>query len=182
MTQIIRVCVGSLNPVKINAAKEAFSTLFEGKKVITQGMHAPSNVAEQPMSAEETKQGAINRAWHCQNSDEQTQFDFYVAMEAGVDCEEKGAYTFAYMAIIDQNEQLSIGRTASLPLPISIYQRLKSGEELGPVMDDVFGTDNIKQKGGAIGLFTNNHATRGSIYQQAMILALAPYLHPEHYL
>jgi non-canonical (house-cleaning) NTP pyrophosphatase len=40
---------------------------------------------------------------------------------------------------------------------------------------------NIKQQGGAIGLVTNGHATRESAYTQAMVLAMAPFLHPELY-
>ncbi|MGL5390648.1 MAG: DUF84 family protein, partial [Shewanella sp.] len=57
----------------------------------------------------------------------------------------------------------------------------QGGEELGHVMDRLFNTVNIKQKGGAIGLLTHGHATRESIYTQAMILAMAPLLNPQFY-
>ena len=52
---------------------------------------------------------------------------------------------------------------------------------LGDVMDEVFGTDNIKQKGGAIGLLTHNQLSRSSVYYQALILALIPFVNPEHF-
>lgn len=48
-------------------------------------------------------------------------------------------------------------------------------------MDKAFNTQNIKLKGGAIGLLTNNHATRESTYTQALTLAMAPFLHPALY-
>jgi non-canonical (house-cleaning) NTP pyrophosphatase len=72
-------------------------------------------------------------------------------------------------------------RSAILPLPKSVYRALEQGEELGTVMDQLFNTENIKQKGGAIGLLTNGRATRESNYTHALTLALAPFLHPELY-
>ena len=51
--------------------------------------------------------------------------------------------------------------------------------ELGNVMDEAFATKNIKQQGGAIGLLTQGHATRQSSYQQALLLAMAPFNHSE---
>jgi non-canonical (house-cleaning) NTP pyrophosphatase len=48
-------------------------------------------------------------------------------------------------------------------------------------MDRLFNTTNIKQAGGAIALLTHNAETRESSYRQALILAMAPLLHPELY-
>ena len=48
-------------------------------------------------------------------------------------------------------------------------------------MDRLFKTNNIKHKGGAIGLLTNGLETRESNYTQALILAMAPFLNPELY-
>jgi inosine/xanthosine triphosphatase len=129
------------------------------------------------MTTEETKLGAINRVQYCQ---QHTQADFYVAIEGGVDQFEYGPATFAFVAIADQ-KNMSIGRSCHLPLPPVIYQALKSGEELGHVMDRLFNTDNVKQKQGAIGLLTNGLATRESVYRQAIILAMAPFIHPDLY-
>lgn len=176
----IRITVGSKNPVKISAANNAISLLFPSAKVICQGMHAPSHVADQPMTDNETKLGAINRAHYCEQQAQlhpELAADLYIAMEGGVDRFEHGAATYAYMALIYQG-QLSIGRSAQLPLPESIYRALEEGEELGHVMDKLFNTVNIKQKGGAISLFTDGKASRESVYTQAIVLAMAPFLHP----
>ncbi|MCW8355157.1 MULTISPECIES: inosine/xanthosine triphosphatase [Marinomonas] len=178
---VIRVCVGSKNPVKINAAREAFAILFPNHIIHCEEMSAPSGVADQPMSEAETRLGAQNRARYCSENSPNAEMDFFVAMEGGVDRFEEGAATFAYVAIQNAQGRLMTGRSANLPLPERVYQRLVAHEELGMVMDDVFKTENIRQKGGAIGLFTNHAATRESVYTQALILALAPALHPEHY-
>jgi non-canonical (house-cleaning) NTP pyrophosphatase len=80
---------------------------------------------------------------------------------------------------IANSKKLQTGRTASLPLPNQIYQKLKMGEELGPAMDNMFNTVNIKQKGGAIGQLTNGLETRESIYVSATLLTLYAFFYPE---
>ena len=182
MTQkTINVIVGSLNPVKINAVQTALGSLFSEHKVECHGMHAPSQVAAQPMTADETREGAINRVLYCQKHDQQqVPADYYVAIEGGVDNFEYGPATFAYI-VIATNEKQSIGRSAILPLPERVYQALQAGEELGDVMDNMFNTKNIKQQGGAIGLLTNHQQTRQSVYNQALVLAMAPFIHADLY-
>ena len=173
----ISIIVGSQNPVKINAVAQAFKLLWPNTKINCQGINAPSGVSEQPMTEAETHQGAVNRSQFCQ---QQGGADIYVAIEGGVDQFAEGAATFACIAIYYQ-QQLYLGRSALLPLPINVYNALVAGEELGAVMDKLFNTQNIKQKGGAIGLLTHGAATRENIYTQAMLLALAPILNPTIY-
>jgi inosine/xanthosine triphosphatase len=172
---MIKIVVGSKNPVKISAAKTAICDMFSLKDVECFGINAPSKVAEQPMNSEQTQLGAINRIKYCQ---QHTQADFYVAIEGGVDQFEYGPATFAFVAICNQ-KHMSVGRSCNLPLPPIVYQALEEGEELGHVMDRLFKTDNVKQKGGAIGLLTNGLATRESVYHQAALLALAPFVNPD---
>lgn len=174
---MLTVIVGSQNPVKINAAKSAFSQVFSHHDIKCESVSAPSGVADQPMTTLATREGAINRVQYCQ---QHSHADFYIAIEGGVDCFDDGPATFAYIVIADK-KSMSVGRSASLPLPKVIYQALERGEELGDVMDRLFKTDNVKQKQGAIGLLTNGHSTRESIYTQAIILALAPLLNPDLY-
>lgn len=174
---MIKIVVGSKNPVKIRAAKTAISTMMCLQKVECEGIDAPSGVAAQPLSSQETREGAINRVKYCQKI---AQADFYVAIEGGVDLFEYGPATFAYIAIAD-NQHMSIGRSCNLPLPPKIYQALQNGEELGQVMDTLFDTENVKQKQGAIGLLTQGQATRESVYTQAAVLAMAPFVNPTLY-
>lgn len=173
----LSVVVGSTNPVKVNAVKNTFELLFSDTAIECLGVKAPSGVDEQPMTEHETLLGAKNRVQYCA---EQYPSDFSVAIEGGVDCFEYGAATFAFV-VIKQGDKVVTGRSANLPLPDSIYQALSHGEELGPLMDTLFNTENIKQKGGAIGLLTNGHATRGSSYEQAIIHAMAAFLHSDRY-
>ena len=53
--------------------------------------------------------------------------------------------------------------------------------ELGDADDQVFGTHNSKQKGGAVGLLTHQLIDRTAYYREAIILALIPFVQPEFY-
>ena len=176
-SQLISITVGSLNPVKIAAAQQAFSELFPHVHIECRGLDAPSGVNDQPMTASETRLGALNRV---KFSQAHAKADYFLAMEGGVDMFEDGPATFAYIVIAHQ-DTFSVNRSASLPLPTQVYDALVAGEELGDVMDTMFNTVNVKQAGGAIGLLTNGVASRQSNYVQAIILAMAPLLHPARY-
>lgn len=175
--QKLSIVVGSTNPVKVAAVSGAFEALFPDYQISCQGMSAASGVADQPMSEADTRLGAINRVEACQAA---VEADFYVAAEGGVDSFIDGPATFAYV-VIANNQQRSVGRSANLPLPQTVWQALLQGQELGPVMDRLFGDINIKHKGGAIGLLTNGRETRQSAYHQALVLAMAPFLHASLY-
>ncbi|MCJ2378663.1 inosine/xanthosine triphosphatase [Vibrio sp. ZSDZ34] len=169
------VVIASLNPAKINAVKSAFEVaLTEHSDFEFIGVNVPSNVSDQPMCNQETYLGACNRVGNAKQA--QPGADYYVGIEAGLD----NGCTFAWM-VIDSGTKRGESRSASLMLPPSVVSALSATNELGSVMDEVFGTENIKQKGGAIGLLTQHQLTRSSVYHQALILALIPFTNPEHF-
>ncbi|MBD1559427.1 inosine/xanthosine triphosphatase [Vibrio sp. S9_S30] len=167
-----KVIIASLNPAKINAVKSAFKEAFPNNSFEYEYVSVPSEVAEQPMSNSETKSGAINRVKNARAK--KPHAEFYVGLEAGIE----GNDTFAWM-IIESGNKRGESRSSSLPLPPKVIKQVQQGNELGDVMDKTFGTDNIKQKGGAIALLTGNTLTRSSVYHQALILALIPFIHPD---
>lgn len=170
-----KIIVGSTNPVKINAVSNAFSAMFPNIDFTCEGVFAPSEVADQPMTAEETLLGAKNRVAYTKAH---FQADWYVAIEGGVDNFSYGPATFAYI-VIDNKQHAQVGRSSNLPMPNVVYRALCEGEELGHVMDRLFDTENIKQKGGAMALLTNNLVTRESVYTMAITTALAPFVNQQ---
>ncbi len=169
-----KVIIASLNPAKINAVKSAFQSAFPQQAFEFVGISVPSEVADQPMTNEETHRGALNRVKNAKV--EMPTADFYVGLEAGIE----GNVTFAWM-VIESDTHRGESRSASLMLPPEVLAQLADANELGDVMDKVFGTENIKQKGGAISLLTQNQLTRSSVYHQALILALIPFTNPDHF-
>ena len=162
--------VASANPAKINAVASAFAELFPAESLDVQGIAVPSGVADQPMSSDETLLGAMNRVAELARFEA----DFRVAIEAGLD----GDFTFAWM-VIEHQGKMGKARSASLMLPPEALSQLKQGKELGDVMDAMFKQNNVKQKGGAIALLTQNKLSRSSVYHQALILAMIPFLNPQ---
>lgn len=181
---LVKVVVASLNPAKIKAVESAFTDSFPHTQFSFEGVSVASEVPDQPMSDLETKQGALNRVKNAKLAIEDA--DYYVGLEAGIE----GHFTYAWM-IIEKNEDLiesqankvkrGESRSACLMLPPLVLEKVRAGKELGDVMDEVFSTENIKQKGGAIGLLTHHQLTRSSVYHQALILALIPFLNPSHF-
>ncbi|WP_274064065.1 inosine/xanthosine triphosphatase [Vibrio parahaemolyticus] len=169
-----KVVIASLNPAKINAVKSAFQSAFPQQAFEFVGISVPSEVADQPMTNEETHRGALNRVKNAKV--EMPTADFYVGLEAGIE----GNVTFAWM-VIESDTHRGESRSASLMLPPEVLAQLADANELGDVMDKEFGTENVKQKGGAISLLTQNQLTRSSVYHQALILALIPFTNPDHF-
>ncbi len=60
--KVITVAVGSKNPVKVNAAKSAFTQMFPEATVEVVGINVSSKVSAQLMSDEESIRGARTRA------------------------------------------------------------------------------------------------------------------------
>lgn len=171
---MLSIAVASANPAKINAVRAAFMQAYPAAQLQLQGYNTASGVAAQPLSSAETLLGAQNRLANLQQQLQATPADFYVAIEAGLD----DGMTFAWMLVSD-GKITGRARSASLQLPAAAVELLAQGQELGDVMDNLFGTQNIKQAGGAIGLLTQHKLSRSSVYQQALLLAMIPFLSPD---
>ena len=56
--------VASQNPVKVEATRRGFVSMFPGRAFSLHPVAVPSGVRPQPLSDAETLQGALNRAQH----------------------------------------------------------------------------------------------------------------------
>jgi inosine/xanthosine triphosphatase len=167
----MKIVVASANPAKINAVFAAMSQIWPDSTLECSGMSTDSGVSAQPMTSDETLQGALNRLRAVAAARKDA--DYYVAIEAGLD----GDNSFAWIAILHQG-RISKTRSASLPIPPVALMAMQQGEELGDVMDRMFSQHNIKQQGGAIAMLTGHLLTRSGVYQQAIILAMIPFMQP----
>ena len=139
-----------------------------------ESVDVPSGVSDQPLSDEETRRGAGNRV----NSARAVSPDaaFWVGLEGGVEVIGDRLTAFAWMAVLDPTGTLGEARTVTLPLPPRIKALVDQGIELGDANDRVFSTVNSKQKGGAFGLLTNGIYTRESVYTEALVVAMVPFV------
>jgi len=174
----MKIIVSSKNPVKINSTTEAFEKVFPKEKFETVGVSVSSEVSDQPMTEEETLQGAINRANNAYKKDKNA--DFWVGIEGGIQEINNELMTFAWV-YIKTEELVGKGRSASFFLPPKIVELIREGKELGVADDIVFGKTNSKQKNGAIGILTGDLIVRKTLYIPAIIIALIPFRNQKLY-
>ena len=177
----MKVVIASLNPVKMGAVEQAFRSQFPEAALELTPIEAESGVGDQPMSDQETRQGAVNRA--CGARQMHPDADYWVGLEGGLEWIGGHLLAFAWMAIAGPAGRLSAVRSTTLPLPPAVEELVNNGMELGEANDRVFATVNSKQGGGAFGLLTGGLLTRESVYRDTLVLALvwalAPYGHLE---
>lgn len=178
---MIKILVGSKNPVKINAAKEGFLKYFD--EVEVKNFDVPSGVSVQPINSDETFKGAENRAKKLKeiNDNNQMGYDFFVGIEGGISETYGKWFAYGCMCIIDKTGKKSFGTSPHFEIPDPVTERLLKREELGHVMDEIMKTENSKVKGGAIGFFTNDVMDRKDLYFDGVIVALVPFLHKNLY-
>lgn len=173
------IVVASENPVKLQAARHGFRSMFPGEEFAVQSVNVPSGVRPQPLSDAETLLGAQQRA--CAARQAQPGADYWIGIEGGLEDVNGELSAFAWVCILS-NSLAGKGRTGAFFLPQQVAELVRQGKELGEADDIVFGLSNSKQKNGAVGILTDNAIDRAGYYTQAVILALIPFKNPAYYL
>lgn len=179
----MRISVGSKNPVKVGAVREAFQKYWPECEVV--GVEVESGVAAQPMSEEETMMGSRQRAHKALATDPAA--EYAVGLEGGV-CEKNGVmYECAWVCVVRKSQIINdkfsnnegMGGGLYFELPAKIAEKIKAGGELGPIMDEMTGESDVKQKSGAIGIMTKGQLDRKTAYVQIVLSALIKFVSPE---
>ena len=165
--------VASSNPAKISAVEMAFSEAFPKLEFEYMGVEVKSGVADQPMSDEETREGAVKRVQNAMAV--QPQADYWVGLEGGVAKIGGKMQSFAWVSVAGK-KGINLSRTATFVLPKEVVAMIESGKELGQAMDVMEKRRNTKQQEGAVGILTKGLVSRSELYSQATILALIPFM------
>lgn len=164
----MKIIIGSKNPAKISAVKNAFRE--ESNEFIS--IDIASGVSEQPFSDEETINGAKNRAI---NALKNGSGDIGIGLEGGVQETSHGLILCNWGALASNEFEPFIAGGARILLPEEISSRLRAGEELGPVMDDYAKRQNVRKTEGAVGVFTNGLVNRIDMFTHIMELLVGQY-------
>jgi len=178
-TRQLLVIVGSKNPVKISCAESGFQKAFPKTSFLVQGINVNSDVREQPFGDLETYQGAYNRAVNSKHTFPEA--DYWIGIEGGVEELGDDLVAYAWIVVVDKEGKLGKSKTSTFFLPNAIGQLIKEGMELGAADDQVFKRENSKQGNGAVGILTNGIVNRKEYYEQAVLLALIPFMNEDHY-
>lgn len=189
---MVYVAVGSGNPVKVDATERVVSRVAGGQApgfsdgpVTVAAVPVDSGVSEQPRGETETLTGAQNRARRALTAAGETdgdgRADFGVGIEGGVaDLDGTGGSWLVMWAAVSDGDRLERGRGPAVRLPEAVGAEVRAGAELGPLLDDLLGTDGIKHDAGAAGVFTGGAIDRESALAHAVAGAFGPFV-TEHY-
>eukprot|EP01127_Copromyxa_protea_P007886 TRINITY_DN1793_c0_g1_i10.p3 TRINITY_DN1793_c0_g1~~TRINITY_DN1793_c0_g1_i10.p3 ORF type:complete len:185 (-),score=33.00 TRINITY_DN1793_c0_g1_i10:2189-2743(-) len=168
------VVIATKNPGKIKAVEEAFKQLCPGKDLTFLPCAAPSGVSDQPMTSEETLQGAVNRV---KNAKEMIpEAAYWVGIEGGLEPEGDLLTSFGWGVILSASGVIGKAKSATFYLPKEIADLVKEGKELGVASDIVFTQTNCKHSNGAVGLLTQDNLTRPNLIVPSLLLAAIPFL------
>lgn len=175
---IYQLIIASQNPVKIEAARIGFAQVFPEIETEVKCVSVPSGVADQPMTDQETLQGAQNRVDAARVVCPAA--DYWVGIEGGIDKVGEGMIAFAWI-VIKNRQHTGMARTGAFFLPDAIIELIDQGIELGEADDIVFNRSSSKTGNGAIGILTNDIIDRTHLYTPAVIMALVPFINPGLY-
>lgn len=172
--------VGSTNPVKLKATAQAAARRWPS--ALVEGFAVASGVSEQPLSDEETRRGAHQRALAALAAGRAAHPDLTAENALGVGLE-GGVFTPAdaptelwstvWVVIVDDSGRHWESNGMRLQLPEKIAAAIREGGEMGPAVSQLIGgSPDLKQKQGMIGVITNNYLDRAEGYQAIATLAL----------
>ncbi len=172
----MRIVAGTKNPAKLEGVKRAFKKFFGEVEVV--GKSVNPEVPPQPFNSE-TILGAINRAKKSYSEE----FDFSVGVEAGLFKVENSltGYVDFQVACVYDGERFTIGFGPGFEYPKKVVEEVLGGREVGEVMDEITGIENLGEKIGAIGFLTKEKVKRSDLTEIAVTMALIPWLNSELY-
>jgi len=171
----MKVAVGTNNPVKAKAVENVFSRLFGN--VTVDARRVASGVPPQPFGSDTVK-GAITRA---KNAYKSGGYDYGVGIEAGLSDVEGFVLDIQFCAIYDSVAGITLGCGSGFQYPPEVVSEVLSGREVGDVMSEISGIENLGKKLGAIGYLSHGLLDRTQLTEQSVLMALIPRINPKLY-
>ena len=166
------VQVGSENPVKVQATRNILSRFY--KNIFISSVHVNSGVPDQPIGMDQTIKGAINRAREaCLPG-----CDIGVGIESGlleVPHTITGYVDMQWCALYD-GDKTTLGVSSGFEYPPTVIEEVMGGKEVGDVMDQLTGVDNLGEKMGAISYLSKGNLNRTANTEQCILMAMIPRL------
>ncbi len=168
--------VGSTNPAKVAAVRSTLDRLAPG--CVLEAVSVASGVSLQPVGDEETRLGAEARA---RAALALRPADLGFGLEGGVVFDGPRTWLISWVAAVGRDGRVGHASGLRMPLPDATGARLRAGEELAVIVDDLFHVHDARSAAGAIGLLTGGAVSRTEAFAQLVAMALAPHLRPDLY-
>ncbi|HTM68128.1 MAG TPA: inosine/xanthosine triphosphatase [Candidatus Binatia bacterium] len=168
----MRIHVGSKNEVKVGAVREVAAEYpcIAGADIV--GVDAPSGVASQPTSLDETIRGAINRAKACFDGAELS-----FGIESGIVPvpHTKTGHMDVTACVIWDGREHHLGLSSLFECPKDVTDLILSGEcdmQTAFLRCGYTANPSLGSAEGAIGILTKGRVTRKDYTMQALRMAL----------
>jgi inosine/xanthosine triphosphatase len=168
--------VGSTNPAKVEAVRRILGKLAPGCAL--DAIEVPSGVSAMPLGEAAVRAGAEARA---RAALERTGADVAFGLEGGAILEDHDAWLTGHVVAVTREGKLGEAAWGRMLLPRVAVERLREGEELGDIIDDLFARKESKRQAGAIGILTDGAMSRTDAFAYLVAMACAPFLHPDLY-
>lgn len=165
----MKFVLGSENQAKERAVSRVVERYIDN--AIVSSVPVPSDVSAQPMSEDETRQGAINRAIAA------GQGAYGVGLEGGVHMIAGTMYICNWGALTTPEGRLFTAAGAQIPLPEQLADEIRNGKELGDAVDLYFKKQNIRMAEGAMGMLTAQLVPRDALFEHIMQLLIGQFLY-----
>jgi len=189
---ILRVAIGSLRPPKVEAVRAVMAKVtgflgYQVEAVSYIAREVESGVSTMPLSVQEIRRGACNRALAVRRlvEEETGPVDFAIGLEGGffiLSAEDREHVHLQTWAFVHHNGAGYYGSSMSMPVPMAVAREvLENKKELGEVIDYFAGRKEVRNQDGAFGVFSLGLLSRQQALELALIGALAPFYHKKFY-
>ncbi len=168
--------IGSTNPAKVEAVRRILDQLAPGCAL--EAIDVPSGVGPMPLGEDAVRAGANARA---RAALERSGAEVAFGLEGGAIVDSHDAWLTGHVVAVTRDGRLGEAAWGRMLLPPVAAQRLRGGEELGDIIDDLFERKESKRQAGAIGILTDGAMTRTDAFAYLVAMACAPFLHPSLY-
>lgn len=189
--QVRTIALGSDRLAKILAVRAAIARITEldsswaEANVLARAVE--TNVPAMPLNDWQLMQGARERALAIRDQlwAQRIEAHIYVGLEGGfhsVSIEGEWHTFLRGWAYATDGKSGTFGSSPSISVPQSLAKRVIEGrKELGLVIDEVAGAQDVRSRQGAWGILSRDLVTRSMSFELALIAAFAPFYNKEMY-
>jgi inosine/xanthosine triphosphatase len=189
--QVKTIALGSDRAAKIMAVRASIARIAAIDSAWAEATvfarRVETNIPAMPLNDWELMQGARERALAVRDQlrKQRRDADLYVGLEGGFHSMsiEGEWYTFLRgWAYATDGQTAAFGATPSISVPASLAKKVIEGRrELGLVIDEVSGIQDVRSRQGAWGILSRDLVTRAMSFEVALIAAFAPFYNKEMY-
>jgi inosine/xanthosine triphosphatase len=173
------VAVGSQNPAKTSGTRRAFSRFFPDIELT--GVETDSSVRPQPLTLDETIQGALARAKQALQA--RRGVDYGVGIEAGLAAFGEESLNLQIAVVMGVSGGFSLGSSSGFMIPGTVVRQMQtSGVELDRLAIGLGAREELGEEEGVVYPLTRGKVSRVDLVDQSVTMALIPWVNREIYL